>query len=688
MRLIIAEKDKAARRIAEILSGGKVKTIKEGRAKVYDIGVFQGDETFVIPLSGHIVDVDFDKDFSSWKDSDLWEIVDASFVYKPSRRDIARILEEYGKLADRVTIATDFDREGEAIGREALNIIRKVNPGVKVDRARFSAITPDEIRNAFKEENLHELDENLADSADARREIDLAWGAVLTRFISLTSGKLGKNFLSVGRVQTPTLALVVNREKEILKFKPKTYWILGAILRKEEEFEAKYKEDKIWEKSKLDELLEKLDSAKEAVVKKVTKRSKKYSRPTPFNTNDFLRAAANLGVSPARAMQIAENLYMSGYISYPRTDNTVYPKTLNLKNIVNMLSKSKEFSDIAKLVLDQAKMTPSKGKKETSDHPPIHPTGLVEKSKLDPTSWKIYELIVRRFLATLYKDAKLDVVKAEIDIHGLPFIASGQTIKEPGWLDIYIYSQTKENKLPELKEGDVLEVVKIVSQEKQTQPPNRYTPAGLLKEMEKLGLGTKSTRPTIIQKLLDRGYISGSKNYTPSSIAFKVIESLEKHAPGITKPDMTAKLEEDMQRIADRKKKKREVVEESKQLLRKALKELIANEHVIKEELRKGIREDRLKDKTLGPCKKCDGVLVIRVAKASGKRFAACSSYPDCNETWPLPQKGTIKPTGKICPHCGTPIIKVTVRKGKKSFTYQMCLDPNCPTKKNWGKSK
>ena len=686
MRIIIAEKDKAAKRIAEILSNGKVKVLKEGKVKVYDIGEFNGEDTFVIPLSGHIVDVDFDRDFSSWKNSSLWDIVDAGFTYKPSRRDIARILEDYGKLANRVTIATDFDREGEAIGREALNIIRKVNPDIRVDRARFSAITPKEIKEAFKEENLHELDKALADSADARREIDLAWGAVLTRFISLTSGKLGRDFLSVGRVQTPTLALIVNREKEIMAFKPKKYWVIQARLKSTEEFDAKHKEDKIWDKEKLDNILRRLEGAEIGLVKKVTKKKKKSSRPTPFNTNDFLRAAANLGIAPARAMQIAENLYMSGLISYPRTDNTVYPSSLNLREILVMLKSSKEFGQLAEKILSLGKIQPSKGKKKTSDHPPIHPTGVAKRSDLDPTSWKVYELVVRRFLATLAEDAELAVTKAEIDINGEIFIANGQVIVKPGWLEFYTYSQTKENRLPELEEGQSVQVISIDALEKETQPPSRYTPAGLLKEMEKLGLGTKSTRPTIIQKLVSRGYVSGSKNYKPASVAFKVIESLERHAPDITKPDMTAKLEEEMERISEHKKRKEEVVQESKELLRAALAELEKNKEAIRDELRAGIREDRMRDRILGKCKKCNGNLVIRVSKSSGKRFAACDSYPECNESYPLPQKGRIRPTGKVCPHCGTPIIKVNPGRGKRS--YEICLDPNCQSKAKWRKKK
>ncbi len=675
MRLIIAEKDKAARRIAEILDK-KFKTLKEGRVNVYEINL-NGEETFVIPLAGHIVDVDFDKDFSSWKGTNLYDIIDSGFVYKPSRKDIARLLKEYGKLADRVTVATDFDREGEAIGREAVNIIREVNPNIIVDRARFSAITKDEIINAFKEENLHELDESLADSADARREIDLSWGAVLTRFISLASGMLGKNFLSVGRVQTPTLALIVNREREIQKFIPEKFWVIEALVEKEKQFKATHKEEKFKDKKKAEEVISKINSAREGLVRSVTMRKRKQSRPIPFNTNEFLRAAASLGISPSRAMQIAENLYMSGYISYPRTDNTVYPSSINLKGLVKKFLRS-DFKEEAEKLL-QGKLVPSKGKTKTTDHPPIHPTDIAKKSKLDSQSWKIYELVVRRFFATLAEDAEIAGTKVEIDIEGEPFIARGQTIVKKGWLEFYPYSKVKEEELPKLKKGDVVTVLSVEMLEKETQPPNRYTPASLLKEMEKLGLGTKSTRPTIIQKLLDRGYIIGRKNYQPSSIAFRVIESLEKHARHITLPDMTALLEKEMERIAEGKRKKDKVVNESKELLRKELKALEENKESIGEEIKKGARADRMKARLIGKCK-CGGDLVIRRSRKTGKRFVACTNYPECREIYPLPQKGKIVPLGKKCPKCGAPMIKVITKRG----SYEMCLNPDCETKKGW----
>ncbi len=685
MRLIISEKDKAASRIADILSNGKYKVLKRARVNVYDIGNWNGDETVIIPLSGHIVDVDFSEDFSSWKKTDLWDIVRAGFVYKPSRKDICSILREYGRNASEVVIATDFDREGEAIGREALDIIRSVNKNLTVRRARFSSITGKEIRDAFKEENLHDLDENLADSADARREIDLVWGAVLTRFISLVSKRLGRNFLSVGRVQTPTLGLMVNREKEILKFKPEKYWQITAGLKREKKFTARYKKEKIFDKNELDRVLQDLDGVKRGVVRSVKESIKKSSRPAPFNTNDFLRSAASLGISPARAMQIAENLYMSGLISYPRTDNTYYPKTLNIRSILKVIERT-EFSDMAAEILEKKRISPSHGRKKSTDHPPIHPTGAARRSDLDKTSWRIYELIVRRFIATLSDDAKIKTKRIVFKIDGHEFISNGQVIVEPGWLKYYTYSKTKEVILPDLSVGDEVKVLEIKHEEKETQPPARYTPASLLKEMEKLGLGTKSTRPAIIQKLVTRGYITGTRSYKPSGVAFKVIDALEKHAELITEPDMTAQLERDMEKIAEKKKKKDAVVSESKKLLEKALHELEGNREAIGADLREGLREDRLKSRILGPCKSCNGQLVIRVSRSSGKRFAACNSYPDCNETYPLPQKGKIIPTGKICPKCGTPIIRVEFNRGKGRRYFEMCLDPNCPTKKGWKK--
>ncbi len=678
MRLIIAEKDKAAARIAEILDKG-VQVIKEGKLRVYKIRL-GGEEAIVLPLAGHIVDVEFNNDFSSWKNTNLYDIIDSSFVYRPSRMDIARVLRKYGKMADRLTVATDFDREGEAIGREAVSIIRRVNPNVKVDRARFSAITDEEITNAFKEENLYELDEALADSADARREIDLVWGAVLTRFISLASNMLGKNFLSVGRVQTPTLALIVNREKEIKKFVPEKFWVVNALLEKAgAKFKALHKREKFKDKEKAFAVKQKTVHSKEGVVKSVDLRKRKQSRPVPFNTNEFLRAAASLGVSPVKAIQIAENLYMSGYVSYPRTDNTVYPSSINLKEIVSKFLKS-EFSEEAKTLL-QGKLIPSRGKMRTTDHPPIHPTGVAKKSKLDSQSWKIYELIVRRFFATLAEDAQVASTRVEIDINGEGFVAKGQTIVKRGWLEFYPYSKVKEEELPGMNKGDVVQVISVDVVEKETQPPNRYTPASLLKEMEKLGLGTKSTRPAIIQKLINRSYISGKKNYQPSDIAFRVVDSLEKHARDITLPDMTAKLEKEMEKISAGDILKSSVVIDSKTLLRKALSELEANKEVIGADIKEGAKLDRIKARMIGKCK-CGGELVIRRSRKTGKRFVACNRYPDCKEIYPLPQKGKVVPTGKTCPKCGTPVVRIYTKRG----SYEMCLDPNCETKKDWGK--
>ncbi|MCD6522713.1 MAG: DNA topoisomerase I [Candidatus Diapherotrites archaeon] len=671
MRLIIAEKAIAARRIAEILSKGKMKEIKHGSISLFDIG----NNTIVFPLRGHILNVDYPEQYNDWRKINLHQLVDAPLQYKPAAHNIVKLLKHYAPKVTHITIATDYDTEGESIGREAIRIITEINPDVKVDRAKFSAITPEEVEHAFK--HLVDFNQNLADAADTRREIDLIWGAVLTRFISLTSGRLGNQFLSVGRVQTPTLAMIVDRDKERKAFKPKTYWVLSAIFHKDIDFEATHKTDKFWEKP--EQIYKKLKSAKYGIVTKITKREKKLKPPTPFNTTEFLRAASAIGITPSKAMDIAEQLYQSGLISYPRTDNTHYPPSIKIKSILKMFSEHKEFGDPAKKILSQKKIVPTKGKKKTTDHPPIHPVGLASRKSLDVHSWKIYELIVRRFFATLAPDCRLNTIRAEIDVEKEPFVANGQTIIDAGWKEFYPYSTVKESILPELSRGEEVLLKKLNLLEKQTKPKPLYTPASLIKEMEAKNLGTKSTRPEIIKKLISRHYIHGTKNYTPTDIAIAVINALEKHAPDITSPKMTAELEREMEQIENGKKKKEHVVKDSRKMLEKVLKELSNNYMGIGEELRTAAVDTSV----VGKCK-CGGDLRIITSKKTKKRFVGCTNYPKCNVSYPLPQRGKAIPTGKICEKCGTPIVKIIL--GKRS--YEMCLDVNCETKKNWRKKK
>ncbi|NPA87063.1 MAG: DNA topoisomerase I, partial [Candidatus Diapherotrites archaeon] len=328
MILILAEKTKAGRRLAEILSGGRYKTLKSGKL-TYFLFSKDGKDYMVVPLRGHVIDVDFPKEYSRWSLKGLKELTEAPVVQRVTFWDVIKFLKSIRDRVEGVIVATDADREGEAIGLEVVDYLFRDKP---VARAWFSSLTPSEVRRAFS--NLLKPRRSLAEAAFARRDVDLLWGAVLTRALSLTSGRRGKNFLSVGRVQTPTLALIVEREREIRNFVPEPYWILKVRF---PSFWAEHPK-KIKEERLAKEMAEKV-KGKKGVVKSFKKGEKKVPRPVPFDTTTFLSEASKLlGIPPKEALDIAEDLYMSGLISYPRTDNQTYPPDLPFSSILQKLS--------------------------------------------------------------------------------------------------------------------------------------------------------------------------------------------------------------------------------------------------------------------------------------------------------------------------------------------------------------
>jgi DNA topoisomerase I len=672
MQLIISEKAIAGERIASLLADDKVEHKTVSGARAFDFN-WKGEETRVIPLRGHISDVEFPKNYASWAGVPLENLIRAKILYSQKEFRIIDCLKNSATMADKIIIATDADREGESIGLEALGYALAGNKDMVVSRAYFSAITKEDITKSF--DSLEKFDYNFAHSADARREIDLIWGAVLTRFLSLASGQLGKSFLSVGRVQTPTLALIVNREKERLEFKNKSYWEITADCEKDKKFVANHKSDKFWEKGDAQKIVDK--GITELIVNKIDKKKKKVKKPVPFNTTEFLRAAANTGLDASKAMSLAESLYQRGFISYPRTDNKAYPKTIDLKDIVKKLSLVLEFTSDANKVLALEKIVPSAGK-ETKDHPPIYPARGVKKAILNKDEWKVYELICRRFLATLYIDAETENASVLMVGKEEEFVARGQIILEPGWKSIYTYSKLNETLLPELKQGDKVNVLKINFVEKETQPPSHYSQSSLIKLMETHNLGTKSTRPNIIQKLYYRNYISGNKSIEVSEVAIAVINALEGGCNIVTKPEMTAQLEKEMDEIAAGKKTKEIIVKESSNKLSSIIKTLENEKDKIRIEIKKSIHTKG----AIARCEKCgEGELIQRKGK-SGKRFVGCSNYPKCSNSYPLPQKGLITPTKEKCKDCPAPVIKVKTGK----FKYSMCLNMSCKSKASWKK--
>ena len=672
MKLVICEKNISARRIAYILSNGKTKSIRLGKTPVYEFT--QGGESWkVIGLKGHIMNLDFPVGFNQWNKIPPRELINIDPVKKVSEKSIANALKTLVDKKPFLIVATDFDREGELIGVEVIDLLKSYNRGInQVKRARFSAITSYEIRNAFAA--LTEVDFNLSSAGETRQIIDLIWGAVLTRFISLTSHRLGKDFLSIGRVQSPTLALLVKREREIKSFISKPFWKIIATLKKTRSFEASHKTGVFWDEKQVNEVFNRVKDAKLARIVKVDKKMLRETPPPPFNTTGFLEAASHLGISAARAMSIAEELYMYGLISYPRTDNTVYPSSLNIKGILEKLSRSR-FSKEANMVLSNGRRTPMRGRKKATDHPPIHPVDVPGGRKLSNDQTRVYELICRRFLATLAKDAVSERVEVIIDISGEEFKAEGYKVVEPNWKDIYIYFKEKRKSLPELVMGEQVDVTNVSLKEDQTKPPARYTQGSLIAKMEQLGLGTKSTRHEIINKLYQRKYITLSP-LKPTPTAFAVIDALGDC--DVVKPRMTAKLERDMDAIAEGKKTLEETVQESKEMLSRVMEELEKDKEKIRTSIRNAQREQNL----VGKCPVCGRDMVIRKSK-KGKRFVGCTGYPSCNNTYSLPQEGSIIFTGKVCSKCGAPIVKVK-RKGKRA--WELCLNSECTAKKPFKK--
>jgi len=662
VHLIVAEKNISARRIAQILSGGKkVAENKDAGVSTYSFG-----DTMTMGLRGHVVEIDFEPGYQNWRSDKHTprSLIDAKTIKIPTERRIVSLLQKLAKKADRVTIATDFDTEGELIGKEAFELVRAANPKVQIDRARFSAITDQELRHAFA--NTTELDFALAAAGEARQSIDLMWGASLTRFISLAARRGGQNILSVGRVQTPTLGMIVDREKEIEAFVPEKYWQLSLLTEKAgEAIEARHTNGRFHEKAAAEAARDRTKAP--LVVTDVKFGSKQDRAPSPFDTTTYIVAAARLGFSAANAMRIAEDLYMNGFISYPRTDNTVYPPSLDLNGILKTISNSPFRKDV-EWVMANRRAQPTRGKKSSTDHPPIHPTGGATKEALGEDVFKIYELVLRRFLATLSPDAQWKTLKILFDAGGEEYTTTGGQLIEPGWHTVYPFSEAREMLLPAFETGEHLPVRNVQMDEKETQPPARYTQSKLIQRMEELGLGTKSTRHEVIAKLVSRKYVEGNP-LRPTLVGRAVTETLEQHADAITKPGMTQTLEAHMQQIKQKERTREDTIRESREMLHHAFDQLEANEQVIGDD----IRDRTAEEMNLGKCPVCGGTLAIKHLRGN-TQFIGCSRYPECsfNIGLPMAQWGFAVRTDEVCDRHQLHFVRL-IRKGARPW------DIGCP---------
>jgi DNA topoisomerase-1 len=666
--LVVTEKFNTALRIAVVLSDGRMRRERIGGTNVFRFDRPEGPFA-IVGLRGHIVELDYPSELSHWNLADLPRLLETPPLKRVSEAGIVGTLQGIVREFDRVIIATDFDREGELIGLECLDLLQKIHPSIDVKRARYSALTRDAIEESFA--HLQTLDRALAEAAQARQEIDLVWGALLTRYLSVIAEQRGRGFLSAGRVQTPTLTLLVERDQTIKEFEPTPFWTIVADAEKgEERFRAAHHHGSFADKTEADRVFSKVQGATEALVDSFREEETRRRPPIPFSTTLFVAEASRLGLGAAMTMRIAEDLYSQGLISYPRTDNTVYPRVLGLKSLVHRFLES-SFQEAAEYILAQPTFRATRGRSETTDHPPIYPTGVADLKKLRPDHARIYELVVRRFLATVAPDSTGITRTAQLDIRSEKFEAKGQLLTEAGWYRVYPYSEPELVPLPVLVPGERVHLLNVRLEEDQTKPPRRYTQGSLIQEMERLGLGTKSTRHDVIQKLFDRHYVT-QKALEPTSTGIAVTEALQAHAPVITRPEMTHQLEEDMGLVAESKKEKGDVLEESREMLRDAYGLLARNSEGVRKTLKGALDRQHF----VGPCVVCGGALQIN-RSPRGTRWIQCVNNPaTCTASYPLPAAGFVEPAPDfLCGICKVPRVKIVFR-GQRPELF--CINPEC----------
>lgn len=692
--LIITEKPNAAKKLAEALADGK--PIKEAFQGVPYYKVTHGKQDIVVGSAvGHLFGLaEKEKKGFRYPTFDI-EWVPVSEVSKGAEfsKKYADALAKLAKNAESYTVACDYDIEGEVIG---LNIIRYICHRNDARRMKFSTLTKDDLIESYKRISAH-LDWGQAEAGETRHYLDYYYGINISRALTSAIKAAGMfKILSTGRVQGPALKIVVDREKEIKAFKPVPFWeieLTGEVSSnpkdsrdarkssisdtKKEPITAWHKTEKFWEKNQAETVMKHVHDAKEGMVISAERRTFKQNPPNPFDLTTLQTEAYRcFGISPKATLAIAQELYTEGCISYPRTSSQQLPPAIGFKKIIEHLARQKQYAPLCQQLLSQAKLQPYNGKKTDPAHPAIYPTGIVPKT-LEDREAKIYDLVAKRFLATFGEPAVRETMSVVIEVNKEPFLATGTRTMEPHWHKLYEpYVRLEELELPDVREHDRIAVKKITMHDRETQPPKRYTPSSIIRELEKRNLGTKATRAEIVDTLFKRNYVTGEP-ITATDFGIRVIEILEKYVPKIVDEELTRHFELDMESIRERAKKKEQVLGEAKHILLDILGDFKKKEKVVGEELRSTFTETRAALTTIGPCPVCKkGDIVLRKGKFG--RFAACNKYPECKTTFKLPASGLIEVSKDACQRCTYPMI-LMIRKAKRP--QQVCINPDCPAK-------
>jgi DNA topoisomerase-1 len=677
--MILTEKPTAAKKIASALDAAKTpKEVKKGQTVYYECKR-GNDELVVVYALGHLFELQqVEKGWTYPRLESKW--VPKYEVEKKATniRPIISLIQKLSKNIDGFIIATDYDIEGSLIGFLTLKYACKADP-LKAHRMLFSALTDLDIEQAF--DSRGGLDFPVIEAGHVRHEVDWLYGINLTRALTLSIKKTAGWFkvVSTGRVQGPTLSFIAQREREINLFVPTPFWTVHVIGNNNgNEIELEYFKKQISSKKDANRVVDELNG-QDATVDSINRRIITQQPHPPFNLSALqAEAYRHFGFKPSRTLAIAQSLYLDALISYPRTNSEMIPPTLDIKAILTGLVSMREYTKMAKTVL-KGNLVPIQGKKVDPAHPSIHPTGEKPTKQLSPSDKKVYDLIVRRFLSLFGDPLVKNILRADIICDNHRLYARGLQIAKRGWLEFYEpYFKSDEKALPDIEQGQIIQLVTVDSEYKHTQGPARYNPASLLKLLERESLGTKATRSGIVDSVKSRGYTQGD-NFELSTLGYAVFETLTQFMPNVLSSEMTRQLETEMESIQEGSIDRESVINRAKTYLLSILEDFKNKEDQIGETLVKGLQRYWKNTEELGPCPKCDnGMLRIVKSPKSGKRFVGCSNYKEgkCDQTFPLPQKGIISPMDSICPYCNHRMIKVV--SGRRAWTT--CINwSKCP---------
>ena len=633
--------------------------IVESPAKANTIKKFLGGNTKVVASMGHIRDLPKSKLGIDEK------TLEPQYINIRGKGDLIKKLKKDAKNAKKVYLATDPDREGEAIAWHLANILG-INPN-EICRVTFNEITKEAVKNAIKEPR--KIDMDLTDAQQARRVLDRIVGYK----ISPVLWKKVQKGLSAGRVQSVAVKLIVEREEEIENFKPEEYWNIYAKLKDPESkktFQAKLygKNDKkieIHSESEVNQIVSDIEKAK-YIVEEVKKGEKKRNPAPPFTTSTMQQEASRkLGFAIKKTMSVAQGLYEGikipekgtvGLITYMRTDST------RISEEARKLAKEYIEKEYGASYYENRYY---KTKSEAQDaHEAIRPTYIdlspeKIKSSLTTDQYKLYKLIYNRFIASQMSAAVYDTITVKVLANNYNFRSNGQTLKFKGFMTLYVETLDFEEKeefetIPPLIEGQELKKEAIETKQSFTEPPPRYTEASLVKTLEEKGIGRPSTYSPIITTILARRYIEKSqKQLYPTELGKIVNKLLVENFTDVINVKFTAEMEEEFDKIA-----------EGKEDWKKVIKEFYGPFEQVVEKVEKKLEHVKLEYEVSDvPCEKCGRMMVIKYGKYG--KFLACPGYPECKNTKPL-----VETIDEPCPKCGG---KIQIRKTKRKRNYYIC---------------